>query len=135
MATQMRITNILPLFLSFVSQDYLSDVDDVKTLLNSLKNHDADKLVSQHREDYAHLDFIFVRMLSKLCIILSWLFSSFNEINVVKSQNKRSGCTCVIYRSVRLYHIKQSLFLLLQNLFSLLYPFFTKQNFPPIAEV
>ncbi|CDP20605.1 unnamed protein product [Coffea canephora] len=54
-----KITNILPLFLSFVSQDYHSDVDDVKTLVNSLKNHDIDKLLSQHKEAYAHLDFIF----------------------------------------------------------------------------
>ncbi|XP_027171751.1 triacylglycerol lipase 2-like [Coffea eugenioides] len=49
----------LPLFLSYGGQDYLSDVDDVKTLLNALKDHDADKLFTQYREDYAHADFVF----------------------------------------------------------------------------
>ncbi|KAL3509965.1 hypothetical protein ACH5RR_029366 [Cinchona calisaya] len=54
-----RIPNNLPLFLGFGGQDYLSDVDDVQTLLDTLKDHDTDKLVLQYREDYAHADFVF----------------------------------------------------------------------------
>ncbi|XP_059664103.1 triacylglycerol lipase 2-like [Cornus florida] len=53
------IPNDLPLFLSYGGQDWLSDVNDVQTLLlGSLKDHDADKLVVQFREDYAHADFV-----------------------------------------------------------------------------
>ncbi|PWA54041.1 hypothetical protein CTI12_AA439090 [Artemisia annua] len=39
--------------------DELSDVQDVKTLLDSIKDHDPDKLVVQYKEDYAHADFVF----------------------------------------------------------------------------
>ncbi|CAK9134761.1 unnamed protein product [Ilex paraguariensis] len=53
------IPNDLPLFLSYGGKDALSDVNDVQTLLDTLKDHDADKLVVQYREDYAHADFVF----------------------------------------------------------------------------
>ncbi|KAA8524766.1 hypothetical protein F0562_011189 [Nyssa sinensis] len=53
-----RIPKDLPLFLSYGGRDILSDVNDVQTLLRSLANHDADKLVAQYIEDYAHVDFI-----------------------------------------------------------------------------
>ncbi|KAF8043143.1 hypothetical protein BT93_A1479 [Corymbia citriodora subsp. variegata] len=52
------IPNDLPLFLSYGGADALSDVRDVKLLLESLKDHDGDKLVTQYREDYAHMDFV-----------------------------------------------------------------------------
>ncbi|KAA8524763.1 hypothetical protein F0562_011186 [Nyssa sinensis] len=52
------IPNDLPLFLSYGGQDMLSDVNDVQTLLDSLVDHDADKLVVQYRDDYAHADFV-----------------------------------------------------------------------------
>ncbi|KAK6919295.1 Serine aminopeptidase, S33 [Dillenia turbinata] len=48
-----------PLFLSYGGQDTLSDVNDVKVLLENLKDHQADKLVVQYIEDYAHADFVF----------------------------------------------------------------------------
>ncbi|KAL5076181.1 hypothetical protein RYX36_015165 [Vicia faba] len=47
-----------PLFISYGGKDYLSDVQDVKVLLNDLNNHDADKLVVLYKDEYAHLDFI-----------------------------------------------------------------------------
>ncbi|XP_057461065.1 triacylglycerol lipase 2-like [Actinidia eriantha] len=53
------IPNDLPLFLSYGGQDLLSDVEDVHTLLDTLKDHDPDKLVVQYKEDYAHADFVF----------------------------------------------------------------------------
>ncbi|XP_052177372.1 triacylglycerol lipase 2-like isoform X2 [Diospyros lotus] len=53
------IPNDLPLFLSYGGQDLLSDVQDVQTLLDTLKDHDPDKLVVQYRADYAHADFVF----------------------------------------------------------------------------
>lgn len=52
------IPNDLPLFLSYGGADALSDVRDVKLLLDSFKDHDGDKLVIQYREDYAHMDFV-----------------------------------------------------------------------------
>ncbi|CBI28877.3 unnamed protein product, partial [Vitis vinifera] len=52
------IPNDLPLFLSHGGQDALSDVNDVQLLLESLKDHDGDKLVVQYREDYAHADYV-----------------------------------------------------------------------------
>ncbi|KAI3412709.1 Lipase [Psidium guajava] len=52
------IPNDLPLFLSYGGADALSDVQDVKLLLDSLKDHDEDRLVIQYREDYAHADFV-----------------------------------------------------------------------------
>ncbi|XWS26823.1 hypothetical protein CRYUN_Cryun26dG0063100 [Craigia yunnanensis] len=52
------IPNDLPLFLSYGGADALSDVNDVKLLLGSLKDHAGDKLVVQYREDYAHADYV-----------------------------------------------------------------------------
>ncbi|KAF3443380.1 hypothetical protein FNV43_RR13062 [Rhamnella rubrinervis] len=48
----------LSLFLSYGGKDTLSDVNDVQVLLDDLRNHDADKLVVQYRQEYAHVDFI-----------------------------------------------------------------------------
>ncbi|KAL8264499.1 hypothetical protein R6Q59_022629 [Mikania micrantha] len=48
-----------PMYLSYGGADELSDVKDVKTLLESVKDHDPDKLVVQYKEDYAHADFVF----------------------------------------------------------------------------
>jgi len=39
-------------------KDSLSDVNDVKLLLDDLKDRQNDKLVLLYRDDYAHLDFI-----------------------------------------------------------------------------
>ncbi|KAJ7964767.1 Lipase [Quillaja saponaria] len=52
------IPNDLPLFISHGGKDMLSDVKDVQVLLDSLKDHDSDKLVVQFIEDYAHADFV-----------------------------------------------------------------------------
>ncbi|XP_061355410.1 triacylglycerol lipase 2-like [Gastrolobium bilobum] len=52
------IPNQFPLFLSYGGKDTLSDVKDVKVLLNDLKDHDRDKLVVVFKEDYAHADFV-----------------------------------------------------------------------------
>ncbi|XP_075082071.1 triacylglycerol lipase 2-like isoform X5 [Nicotiana tabacum] len=54
-----NIPNNIPLFFGYGGADYLSDVNDVKTLLNKLQGHNPDKLVLQYREDYAHADFVF----------------------------------------------------------------------------
>ncbi|KAL9316164.1 hypothetical protein ACSQ67_017165 [Phaseolus vulgaris] len=53
-----RIPNDLPLFLSYGGADALSDVKDVQRLLEILKDHQADKLVVQYRNDYAHADYV-----------------------------------------------------------------------------
>ncbi|KAK8505936.1 hypothetical protein V6N11_060028 [Hibiscus sabdariffa] len=52
------IPNDLPLFVSYGGEDALADVNDVKLLLGSLKDHDGDKLVVQYRNDYAHADYV-----------------------------------------------------------------------------
>ncbi|XP_031394667.1 triacylglycerol lipase 2-like [Punica granatum] len=52
------IPNDIPLFLSYGGADALSDVDDVKLLLRSLRDHDGDKLVIQYLDNYAHADFV-----------------------------------------------------------------------------
>ncbi|KAL7216357.1 hypothetical protein ACSBR1_028327 [Camellia fascicularis] len=52
------IPNDVPLFIGHGGQDDLADVKDVKKLLGTLKNHDADKLVTLYREEYAHADFV-----------------------------------------------------------------------------
>ena len=52
------IPNDLPLFLSYGGKDALSDAKDVQLLLDSLKDHDGDKLVVQFIEDYAHADYV-----------------------------------------------------------------------------
>ncbi|KAL6135177.1 hypothetical protein ACLB2K_067405 [Fragaria x ananassa] len=48
----------VPLFFGYGGRDALSDVNDVKALLNELRDHDKDKLVEQYIEEYAHMDFI-----------------------------------------------------------------------------
>lgn len=53
-----KIPNDFPLFLGYGGQDMLSDVQDVKVLLNDLQNHDANKLVAAFNQDYAHADFV-----------------------------------------------------------------------------
>ncbi|RDX70565.1 Triacylglycerol lipase 2, partial [Mucuna pruriens] len=52
------ISNEFPLFLSYGGQDMLSDVRDVKVLLNDLEDHDENKLVVLFKEDYSHFDFV-----------------------------------------------------------------------------
>ncbi|KAI9177339.1 hypothetical protein LWI28_013845 [Acer negundo] len=52
------IPNDFPLFLGYGGADALSDVNDVKLLLDSLKDHDGDKLVTLYRDDYAHADYV-----------------------------------------------------------------------------
>ncbi|XP_031108146.1 triacylglycerol lipase 2-like [Ipomoea triloba] len=54
-----NIPDDFPLFLSYGGQDYLSDVNDVKILLDTLHNHNGDKLLVKFIEDYAHADFVF----------------------------------------------------------------------------
>lgn len=49
----------LPLYLAYGGKDMLADVKDVQVLLNKLKNHHADKLVTQYVQEYAHADFVF----------------------------------------------------------------------------
>lgn len=53
------IPNDFPLYLSYGGQDQLSDTNDVRTLLDSFKDHNSDQLVVQFREEYAHADFVF----------------------------------------------------------------------------
>ncbi|KAM5580490.1 triacylglycerol lipase 2-like [Rosa sericea] len=53
-----NIQKDIPLFVSYGGRDALSDVNDVKHLLNDLNDHDKDKLVEQYIEEYAHYDFI-----------------------------------------------------------------------------
>ncbi|KAK0588707.1 hypothetical protein LWI29_004452 [Acer saccharum] len=52
------IPNDFPLFLGYGGADALSDVNDVKLLLDSLKDHDGDKVVTLYRDDYAHADYV-----------------------------------------------------------------------------
>nr|GLL47829.1 triacylglycerol lipase 2-like [Ipomoea trifida] len=49
-----NIPDDFPLFLRYGGQDYLSDVNDVKILLDQLHNHNGDKLLVKFIEDYAH---------------------------------------------------------------------------------
>ncbi|XP_054799171.1 triacylglycerol lipase 2-like isoform X3 [Prosopis cineraria] len=53
-----RIPNDLPLFISYGGADALSDVRDVRRLLEILDGHHDDKLVVQYRDDYAHADYV-----------------------------------------------------------------------------
>ncbi|PPR84754.1 hypothetical protein GOBAR_AA35958 [Gossypium barbadense] len=52
------IPNDLPIFLSYGGADALSDVNDVKLLLDCLKHHDPGKIVVQYIESYAHADYL-----------------------------------------------------------------------------
>lgn len=53
-----NIPKDVPLFLGFGGRDALSDVNDVKALLNDLRDHDKDKIVAHYIDEYAHMDFI-----------------------------------------------------------------------------
>ena len=53
-----NIPHDLPLFISYGGEDALSDIIDVRNLLDILKFHDADKLSVQFIKDYAHLDYV-----------------------------------------------------------------------------
>ncbi|KAK4417888.1 Triacylglycerol lipase 2 [Sesamum alatum] len=53
-----KIPHDFPIFLSYGGQDALSDVKDVRILLDILKSHDQDKMKVQYIEKYAHADFI-----------------------------------------------------------------------------
>ncbi|KAL6653004.1 hypothetical protein ACP70R_011929 [Stipagrostis hirtigluma subsp. patula] len=52
------IPDDFPLFLSYGGRDSLSDVQDVRHLLQALKSHHGDKLTVQYLDDYAHADFV-----------------------------------------------------------------------------
>ena len=52
------IPDDFPLFLSYGGRDSLSDVEDVRHLVQALKSHDGDKLTVQYLDDYAHADFV-----------------------------------------------------------------------------
>ncbi|XLS48561.1 hypothetical protein HN51_022919 [Arachis hypogaea] len=53
-----RILKSLPIYLSYGGTDALSNVKDVQRLLQTLEDHDGDKLVVQYRNDYAHADYV-----------------------------------------------------------------------------
>ncbi|TKY46396.1 Triacylglycerol lipase 2 [Spatholobus suberectus] len=53
-----NIPHNLPLFISYGGKDALSDVIDVRNMLDHFKFHDVDKLSVQFIEDYAHADFV-----------------------------------------------------------------------------
>lgn len=53
-----NIPNDFPLFLCHGGADSLSDVKDVKVLINSLKSHVRDKLEVHYIDKYAHVDFV-----------------------------------------------------------------------------
>ncbi|CAI9265050.1 unnamed protein product [Lactuca saligna] len=55
-----------PMYLGYGGADELADVQDVNTLLKSVKDHDPDKLVVQYQDDYAHADFVFAVNAKKL---------------------------------------------------------------------
>ncbi|RLM74328.1 triacylglycerol lipase 2-like [Panicum miliaceum] len=52
------IPDDFPLFLSYGGRDSLSDVQDVRHLVQALKSHEGDKLTVQYLDDYAHADFV-----------------------------------------------------------------------------
>ncbi|XP_039054485.1 triacylglycerol lipase 2-like, partial [Hibiscus syriacus] len=53
-----NIPKELPLFLGYGGQDMLADVEDVKALLNDLKDHEEGELFQVYSEEYAHADFV-----------------------------------------------------------------------------
>jgi len=53
-----NIPHDLPLFISYGGEDALSDVVDVRNLLDHLKFHDVDKLSVQFIKEYAHADYV-----------------------------------------------------------------------------
>lgn len=54
-----NIPKDFPLYLGYGGRDLLSDPNDVRRLVNSLRNHESDKIEVQFEEDYAHADFVF----------------------------------------------------------------------------
>lgn len=52
------IPHDIPIFISYGGQDALSDLPDVRHLLDDLKVHNADKLQVQFVENYAHADYV-----------------------------------------------------------------------------
>ncbi|KAK1297573.1 Triacylglycerol lipase 2 [Acorus calamus] len=52
------IPDDLPMFFGYGGSDALSVPEDVELLLGNLKSHQAEKLVVQYRDDYAHADFV-----------------------------------------------------------------------------
>lgn len=54
-----NIPKNVPIFISYGGRDALSDVADVKRLLNEhFQNHDTGKLSVQFIDNYAHLDYV-----------------------------------------------------------------------------
>lgn len=53
-----NIPHDLPVFISYGGRDALSDVQDVRRLLDHFKLHDVDKLAVQFVQNYAHADYI-----------------------------------------------------------------------------
>ncbi|XP_021735262.1 triacylglycerol lipase 2-like [Chenopodium quinoa] len=72
-----NIPNNLPMFIAHGGRDELADVDDVKFLLDKLKNHDKDKLFLQFVEDYAHADYVLAMNAKE--IVYDLLIDFFNK--------------------------------------------------------
>ncbi|KAK4492823.1 hypothetical protein RD792_000148 [Penstemon davidsonii] len=53
-----NIPSNIPLYLAYGGADALSDKEDVKLLIQSLQDHELDKMVLEYREDYAHADYV-----------------------------------------------------------------------------
>jgi lysosomal acid lipase/cholesteryl ester hydrolase len=53
-----KILSEFPIFFGYGGKDFLSDVEDVKILLNDLNVHNATNRVALFKEDYAHVDYI-----------------------------------------------------------------------------
>ncbi|KAK2442547.1 triacylglycerol lipase [Trifolium repens] len=53
-----KIPSEFPIFFGYGGKDFLSDVEDVKILLNDLNVHNATNRVALFKEDYAHVDYI-----------------------------------------------------------------------------
>ncbi|KAI5443490.1 triacylglycerol lipase 2 [Lathyrus oleraceus] len=62
-----KIPNNIPIFMSYGGADALSDIADVKKLLNDhFQDHDKDKLSVQFIENYAHGDYMFATNANEL---------------------------------------------------------------------
>lgn len=53
-----KIPNDVPLFIAYGGADAISVPEDVEHLLESLRDHEGDKLVVEYRPDYAHADYV-----------------------------------------------------------------------------
>ncbi|KAL3849017.1 hypothetical protein ACJIZ3_010899 [Penstemon smallii] len=53
-----NIPSNIPLYLAYGGADALSDKEDVKLLIQSLQDHELDKIVLEYTEDYAHADYV-----------------------------------------------------------------------------